>query len=212
MKSVSEAQLNANQANAQLSRGPKTPEGKAASARNHFSHGLTGEFTVLPWENQEEFNQLLVGLRDEHKPSTLTENLLIGKMAQAAWLSKRAATLQHTTFNHNLPGCDDQKQLALYMRYQTTHDRAFLKCLNELLKLRAEKRKEQIGFEAQRRNEADQTRRAASETRKQDLHKWNVLLAEAKVDHQEVLTSNVRRSILVASLDENRPATIETAA
>ncbi len=88
MKSVSEAQLYANQANAQLSRGPKTPEGKAASARNHFSHGLTGEFTVLPWENQEEFNNLLVGLRDEHKPATLTENLLIGKMAQAAWLSK----------------------------------------------------------------------------------------------------------------------------
>ncbi len=212
MKSVSEAQLNANQANAQLSRGPKTPEGKAASARNHFSHGLTGEFTVLPWENQEEFNNLLVGLRDEHKPSTLTENLLIGKMAQAAWLSKRAATLQHTTFNHNLPGCDDQKQLALYMRYQTTHDRAFHKCLNELLKLRAEKRKEQIGFESQSHKQADQTRRAAAETRKQEVHKWHVLLAEAKVDHQQILTINARHASLAASLKENPPLFSENAA
>ncbi len=57
MKSVTEAQLNANQANAQLSRGPKTPEGKAISAMNNLRHGLTGEFTVLPWENQERIQQ-----------------------------------------------------------------------------------------------------------------------------------------------------------
>jgi hypothetical protein len=115
-------------------------------------------------------------------------------MAQAIWLSKRALMLQHVTFNHELPVCDDQKQLALYLRYQTTNERAFhKKCLSALLKLRAEKRKQEIGFESQerKRNEdaqkqADHARREAAEKRKQDLHRWNVLLAQAKVDNQEL--------------------------
>jgi hypothetical protein len=57
---------------------------------------------------------------------------------------------------------------------------------NDLLKLRAEKRKQEIGFESQKRQEADHTRREAAEKRKQDLHRWNVLLAQAKVDSQEL--------------------------
>ncbi len=198
-----QAQSTANQANAQHSTGPRTAEGKAVSAMNNFRHGFTGAFNVLPWEQRQEFDALLNGLREEHQPSTLTENMLIDKMAQAAWLSKRALLLQQTTFNHNLPGCDDQKQLALYLRYQTTNDRAFYKSLNELLKLRATKRKAEIGFESQGRKEADHTRREAAETRKQDLHRWNVLLAEAKVDHQQILTINARHASLATALKEN---------
>ncbi|MGI8960130.1 MAG: hypothetical protein ACR2IV_10295 [Bryobacteraceae bacterium] len=156
---TSAAQLAANQSNAQHSTGPKTQAGKAISARNNFRHGFSGAFTVLPWESQDEFDMLLGGLRDEHKPSGLTETILVDKMAQAIWLSKRAVMLQHVTFNHELPVCDDGKQLALYLRYQTTNERAFHKCLNDLLKLRAEKRKQGIGFELQKQKQADQTRR-----------------------------------------------------
>jgi hypothetical protein len=178
------AQIAANQANAQYSTGPRTPEGKAISARNNFQHGFTGAFTVLPWESQNEFDLLLGSLRDEHKPSGLTETILVDKMAQAIWLSKRAQMLQHVTFNQELPTCDDQKQLALYLRYQTTNERAFHKCLNDLLRLRAEKRKQEIGFESQQQKQANQTHREVSENRKQELHRWAVLLAEAKLDHQ----------------------------
>ena len=145
---ISSAQIAANQANAQRSTGPKTPEGKAISCRNNFKHGCSGAFTVLPWESQDEFEMLVGSLRDEHKPSGVTEMILVDKMAQALWLGKRAQMLQHVTFNHELPTCDDQKQLALYLRYQTTNERAFHKCLNDLLKLRAEKRRQQIGFES----------------------------------------------------------------
>jgi hypothetical protein len=183
---ISSAQLAANQANAQRSTGPKTAQGKAISARNNFRHGFSGAFTVLPWESQDEFEMLLGGLRDEHRPSGLTEMILVDKMAQALWLSKRTLMLQHVTFNHELPVCDDPKQLALYLRYQTTNERAFHKCLNDLLKLRAAKRKQEIGFESQKQKQADQTRREAGENRKQDLHKWRVLLAQAKVDNQEL--------------------------
>jgi low affinity Fe/Cu permease len=196
------AQVAANQANAQRSTGPKTMQGKAISARNNFKHGCSGAFTVLPWESQNEFDLLLGSLRDEHKPSGLTETILVDKMAQAIWLSKRAVMLQHVTFNHELPTCDDQKQLALYLRYQTTNERAFHKCLNDLLKFRAEKRKQEIGFESQQQKQADHTRHEAAENRKQELHKWAVLLAEAKLDHQ-ILQSAMLRMEQAAAECEN---------
>jgi hypothetical protein len=204
MRLSTSAQFIANRSNAQQSTGPKTPEGKAISARNNFRHGFTGEFTVLPWEDQSEYDRLMDALRDEHKPSCLTERILVDKMAQALWLTKRALMLQHVTFNHELPTCDDEKQLALYIRYQTSHERNFHKCLNDLLRLRAEKRKQQIGFESHKRKEADQTRRAAGEDRKKELHQYAVLLAEAKFEHQKIQNFNVRHSLAPVSGTESR--------
>jgi low affinity Fe/Cu permease len=213
------AQVAANQENAQRSTGPKTPEGKAISARNNFKHGCSGAFTVLPWESQNEFDMLLGSLRDEHKPSGLTETILVDKMAQAIWLSKRAQMLQHVTFNQELPTCDDQKQLALYLRYQTTNERAFHKCLNDLLRLRAEKRKQEIGFESQQQKQANQTHREVSENRKQELHRWAVLLAEAKLDHQILQSAMLRMEQAAAECenedeeeDETTPITAQQAA
>ena len=162
---------------------------------------------------------LLGALREEHKPSGITETMLVDKMAQAFWLTRRAMVLQHTTFNHELPGCSAPKRLALYMRYETTHDRIFYKCLSELLKLRAEKRKQEIGFESQerKRNEegrkkADQTRREAGENRKQELHRYAVLLGEAKVDHQELLNMTLQHSMAHVSSTESRPIEAKVAA
>ncbi len=189
------AQIAANQANAKQSTGPKTEHGKAIASLNNLRHGFNGSFSVMPWESQDEFEFLFIDLRVEYKPVTVTETVLVEKMAQAMWLGQRAVLLQQRCFNPNVPECDNEKQLALYLRYQTTHDRAFHKCLNALLKLRAEKRKEEIGFESQKRIVADQTRREAGENRKQELHRYNVLLAEAKADHQDLLNMNLRHSI-----------------
>ncbi|MGI8959899.1 MAG: hypothetical protein ACR2IV_09095, partial [Bryobacteraceae bacterium] len=101
---------------------------------------------------------------------------------------------------------------ALYLRYQTTNERAFHKCLNDLLKLRAETRKQEIGFESQTHKQADHTRREAAETRKQDLHRWAVLLAEAKVDHQLLQNSTLDRSSEAGSCKEEQPITAKVAA
>ena len=46
-----------------------------------------------------------------------------------------------------MPLCEQEKQLALYLRYQTTHDRAFERCVKELRTLRKEREKVKIGFE-----------------------------------------------------------------
>jgi hypothetical protein len=131
-------------------------------------------FVVLGWEKQEEYDELCDSLVAEHKPATPTEQLLVEKMAQHYWLSLRAGLLQELCFSFEHATCDDEKKLALYMRYQTSHERAFHKSLNELLKLRAERRKVEIGFESQDRKQAD-------ELSKQEMHEARLRLINAKI-------------------------------
>jgi hypothetical protein len=189
-----ESQIRANQLNAQHSTGPKTEEGKASSCVNNFRHGLSGNsFTVLESEDQDEFDHLLCGLRAEHQPSTMTERILVETMAQSYWLRKRALYLQdQCATNEELTLQEQQKQLALFIRYQTTQDRAFHRALSDLLKLRAERRRAEIGFESQQRQRAQELRREATEKRRQDRHKFDILFIQAKLDHQELLNCELR--------------------
>ncbi len=120
-----QAQAVANRANSKHSSGPKTEEGKAASSQNNFRHGLSGAFTVLPSEDAAAFNAMEVALIAEHQPSTITESIFLQKMAQSFWLSQRALHLQNSCFTGEPLSPQGEKQLALYLRYQTTHDRAF---------------------------------------------------------------------------------------
>ena len=187
-----QAQILANQANSQYSTGPKSDAGKAASSKNNFRHGLTGPFAVLPWENQEEYTTLRNDLLTEHQPATATENILVTEMAQSYWLRQRAVTLQNLCFRSDQPAAGQPKELALYLRYQTTQDRAFYKALNQLLKLRADKRKQEIGFVSQGRRAADdvrrkrhEERREAQEIRSQQMHTARVWLVEAQAQRHE---------------------------
>jgi hypothetical protein len=120
--------------------GPRTPEGKAKSSLNNLRHGLTGQFRVLDYESQEEFEEVLEALRDEHQPTTATEDILVSRLAEHAWLSRRAQCLQDGAILANSP-----HNLGLFLRYQTANDRGFHRCLNELSKLRKERRQ----FESQ---------------------------------------------------------------
>lgn len=209
-----EAQIKANQANAQHSTGPKTDETKAVSAMNHFKYGLTGtKFHILPDEDFDDFDHVLMGLRYEHKPATMTESILVEKMARSYWLAQRALRLQNSCLaDEDLTPGGQHKQLSLYLRYQTTHDRAFHSALTDLLKLRSERRKTEIGFESQRRQEVIVAIRQSAENRRQERHKWDVLLAEAKVDHQIVLTSNLELDRRVADIAQNRSQEVARAA
>src|SRR3982751_5158114 len=89
------AQITANQQNATHSTGPKTPEGKAAAARNATKHGLSGAFTVLPHEDQDEFDVVLASLRDELQPPTQHETSLGEQMAQPRCPLARARRLEN---------------------------------------------------------------------------------------------------------------------
>ena len=146
----SQARLDANRANAQSSTGPRTEEGKAISSLNNLRHGFNGAFCVLPSENTREFIGLMDDLHAEHKPVTPTERLLVMDMVRHYWLLQRALRLQQECFTRGLDDVALEKQLGLYMRYQTTNQRAFHRCLNELQRLRKQKPADQVGFESQK--------------------------------------------------------------
>ena len=162
------AQITANQRNAQHSTGPRTEAGKAISAQNNFRHGLRGAFTVLPHENQADFDALRAALVAEHQPASLTEDLLVDNMAQHEWRSRRTLAIIDQLME---TGCDDPKLLAVWLRYQTCFTRGFHKCLTELTRLRAERRRDQIGFERQTVQRAAEARRQqTADARNRNLH------------------------------------------
>ena len=141
------ARARINRENAQHSTGPRSSTGKVASSRNSLQHGLASGQIIMPGEDPSEFEALLNALIAEHQPSTPTEQLLVQEMAQSYWLTQRALRLQNCCFSDS--GVDE-KRLALFLRYQTTHDRAFHKALNTLLKLQKERgRASKIGFVSQ---------------------------------------------------------------
>lgn len=180
-----QAQIAANQSNAQQSTGPNTEEGLSISSRNNFRHGLARKWMLLPEEDPTEFKELFESLRNEHQPSTPTESLLVEQMAQHYWISQRALRLQTTAFE-NLPEIDEKK-LALYIRYHSTQNRAFHKSLNDLLKLRADKRKAEIGFESQRRKQEE-------DVRKQEMHEARVRALNARASDLE-LDTDIRQTV-----------------
>src|SRR3954452_19749524 len=90
---ASAAQITANQANALRSTGPVTPEGKAASSRNSTRHGLSANFSVLPHENADEFQELEQALLSEFSPSGEHETFLVHEMARTRWRLLRVERL-----------------------------------------------------------------------------------------------------------------------
>ena len=128
----------ANRQNAQLSTGPRTEQGKLASSRNSLKHGLSTGTLLIPGEDSAEFESLRDALRREHQPVDTTEQLLVDGMAQSHWLLQRAIRFQNECFTAE--GVDE-KRLALFLRYGTTHERAFHKALSALLRLQKDRRK-----------------------------------------------------------------------
>ena len=174
--SVSEARAQAARQNGAQSRGPLTPETRAVSAQNHTTHGLArhrnGTFKLLSSEDPAAFRALQESLIAEHNPQTTTESILVDRMAESDWLALRAQNLQDTCLDPATGQINDEKKFNLYLRYQTTHTRAFNKCLTDLIKLRTARDKVKLGFEAQK---------IASQKHemKKEHHEWDIAKKDA---------------------------------
>src|ERR1035441_2269350 len=82
-RTLTEAQINANRENAKKSTGPRTAEGKAASSRNRFLHGLRANKHILLDEDPEEFLFLLNDLFDRFQPAGDGEEKLVLRIARS---------------------------------------------------------------------------------------------------------------------------------
>ena len=170
-------QIEANRRNALKSCGPKSPETKAISSQNRLNHGLCGEFRVLACEDQADYDRLLDSYIHSHQPVDDLERELVVRMAKATWLSARAVRCQNGSFIVQ-PRTDDQNQrevagiavlhqLDLHMRYQTQQDRAYDKAAARLAMLQKERRLAEIGFEREKRAQAQEQRRENEEIRRE---------------------------------------------
>jgi hypothetical protein len=181
---ISEAKLAANRANAQLSTGPITEAGRTAVSQNATKHGLTGKFKVLPSESQSEFDELLAGFLESEAPAGSDEIAMVQQMAEALWLSRRSVRLQNACFEMLESSSAEEsrhahKSLALYLRYQTAHDRTFTRYATELRKRRNERARAERGFVSQKHKEA-------AERRRQDTHNARQVLSNAKLEAQHL--------------------------
>lgn len=87
--STSEQRLSANRANALLSTGPTSREGKVQASRNSLRHGLLSDRLLLADEDPEEFQGIVTDLCVSLKPLGLAEEALVERIAITIWRQRR---------------------------------------------------------------------------------------------------------------------------
>ena len=99
--SVSSARAAASRKSGARSRGPRTAEGKARSARNALKHGLRAQkFVVLPDEDGGEFRALEAAFIAELAPVGALQGVLAQRIAVAAWRLMRADRIEAELLGH----------------------------------------------------------------------------------------------------------------
>ena len=138
----SPARLIANAANAQLSTGPRTTAGKAASSQNARKHGLTAQELIIRDDEREAYASLESDLATGLAPHGPLEQIIFNQLLHAAWNQRRLRRLEAELFHDNLDPLADPSQaptLDRYARYQARFDHAFTRALRELKALQTER-------------------------------------------------------------------------
>jgi hypothetical protein len=112
----SAARQTANAANARLSTGPRTPEGKARSSENARKHGLTAKDMIIGPEDREEFDELVASAWNLRRIRRMETGLCAG-----------AATYQDLLNDDEI-----QTTLDRLARHKTRIERTFHRSLKEL--------------------------------------------------------------------------------
>jgi hypothetical protein len=139
------AQIAANRTNAQKSTGPRTDEGKLRASQNALRHGLCAGAPLMNDEKDEEVQELLTALREEHQPAGPTEEILVYKIAEHFFYGIRAAYLLSEQLDSNDGGDDNAREIGLMMRYHAASDRGYYRALTELRKIQKDRRLQEIG-------------------------------------------------------------------
>ena len=68
---------------------PVESPGTEITRFNALRHGILSRYTVLPWENAEEYQTLVLALATEHAPHGPTEEHLVEELAGIIWRKRR---------------------------------------------------------------------------------------------------------------------------
>jgi len=91
---ASEKQQAANQANAQLSTGPTSSEGKAKISHNALKTGLTGRTVLLPSDDVAAYQSHVKRIFQQHAPEGEDETRLTQSLADTLWRLDRIPALE----------------------------------------------------------------------------------------------------------------------
>jgi hypothetical protein len=167
---ISEKRLAANRANAKLSTGPATSEGKRASSRNGAKKSGLAKLLLIDGESPARFDALFREYETEFLPTTPTERAFVENMVIARWHQARSLQLHSAAINYEIRnqckfengGADSSNNtpcnramhairtsagksphLELLSREQSRLDRQYTRALRGLAQFRAEKQKMQ---------------------------------------------------------------------
>ena len=135
---ASAARQSANVANARLSTGPKTPEGKARSSENARKHCLTAAELVVGPEDREEFDALLADFQCDVAPQGAIQQTLFDELVSAAWNLRRIRRMEtelcagSANYLDLLNDDEIQTKLDRLARYKSRIERTFHRSLKEL--------------------------------------------------------------------------------
>ncbi|QOY86226.1 hypothetical protein [Paludibaculum fermentans] len=139
---ASAAQVTANQANARLSTGPASAEGKAQSAQNARKHGLTSLALKIGEYERIEFDTLAAELRLQTRPTGCLEEELFHRILSHSWNLRRIETFESLILAETNPLAEpgpEAANLDRYARYRRDLERSLYRALNELRKLQTER-------------------------------------------------------------------------
>jgi hypothetical protein len=94
LETQSPGRLEANRANAQLSTGPRSEEGKRKSSLNAVKTALTGVTVLLPTDDAAEYQRHIAAYQNEFQPVGLEESELVQSLADISWRLRRIPALE----------------------------------------------------------------------------------------------------------------------
>src|SRR3954464_11062754 len=81
---------------------PVRSSGPALTRFNALRHGVLSRYTLLPWEDESEYQDLLSALAGEHEPSGPTEEHLVEELAGILWRKRRLRMAEAASFRRGL--------------------------------------------------------------------------------------------------------------
>jgi hypothetical protein len=101
---------------------------------NALRHGVLSRYTVLPWEDEEEYCRLLDALVAEHQPQGPTEEHLVEEMTGILWRKRRLRLAEAAAFHRGLGSAisSDRKPIKVALAHlDTAETTAEIARLNE---------------------------------------------------------------------------------
>jgi hypothetical protein len=140
---LSPAQLEANRANAQLSTGPKTEEGRRASSTNAVKSGLASAKLYIRADEQNEFDEFMQLLNDQLQPSGILQCLFFDLILHASWNIRRCMLLEaklqsETGLDEALLNDELARKIERLWRYKRMHESTLRQATAEFRKLKTE--------------------------------------------------------------------------